>query len=102
MNPTSNMTFRESAVETTAARSPIEEALERLFHQQERIEKAFAAMTERLSPILQPEEPSDLAMLDGQKSGVPRSQVANRLHATADDMSQMARRIESVTDRLDT
>jgi len=96
-----SMSITTAEYAKASSESPIEDALSRLYNQQERVEKAVAVLTERLASITQPEEPTPLDAMPGEKSSIPRSPVTSRLINAADDLARLTSRIERLTDRLD-
>ena len=70
MNPDSCKTYNENTETARADRSPIEGGLERLHDAQERVEKAFFVLAERLAPVTQPEDPN--AVPTNVEGGHPR------------------------------
>lgn len=103
MNPNMTTTFKEYDAQQAADRSPIEGGLERLHEAQERAEKAFAILADRVRAVTQPEEPAEgLAAIAGEKSGFPQSPVLSRINSAAEDLLRLADRMQRLTDRIDT
>lgn len=95
-------TYNEAAMADADRHSPIESALMELGDAQERAGKAAAVLSDRLLPVLQPEEPAAELASPGEKSdGFPQSATVRRISESAADLRRLANRLNRLMDRLD-
>lgn len=97
-----DMAMMKGDVERYEQTSNVESALESLSVAEMRLEKALAALADRLEPLLQPSQPEPVDPSEPDKASVPQSPVVRRIHGAAGDLNVTVRRVERLMDRLDT